>query len=169
MFRREWPHFIAFDVLAIGGEDLRARPPASAPDWRHSNSHRQGGCTRTPGPDPACHVSPAPWGCNPLGAGELRNSVDLAAQAAPGDAQAGARSAVGTGGGRRKFCRRRRRAGRSTATKALIVIAAEEAGHGIGRIRLRRIPDGSATSLHNTFVQEAIEPDSLVHTDGWHG
>jgi bifunctional non-homologous end joining protein LigD len=26
MFRREWPHFIAFDVLAINGEDLRARP-----------------------------------------------------------------------------------------------------------------------------------------------
>jgi hypothetical protein len=30
--------------------------------------------------------------------------------------------------------------GRSTATKALIVIAAEEMGHAIGRIRLRRIP-----------------------------
>src|SRR6266850_622841 len=26
MFRREWPHFIAFDVLAIDGEDLRGRP-----------------------------------------------------------------------------------------------------------------------------------------------
>jgi transposase-like protein len=58
--------------------------------------------------------------------------------------------------------------GRSTATKALIVIAAEEVGHGVGRIRLRRIPDGSADSL-NTFVHEAIEPGSLVHTDGWHG
>jgi transposase-like protein/ribosomal protein L37AE/L43A len=58
--------------------------------------------------------------------------------------------------------------GRSTATKALIVIAAEEVGHGIGRIRMRRIPDGSADSLH-TFVQAAIEPGSLVHTDGWHG
>jgi ISXO2 transposase-like protein/transposase-like zinc ribbon protein len=58
--------------------------------------------------------------------------------------------------------------GRSTATKALIVIAAEEMGHAIGRIRLRRIPDGSADSLQ-TFVREAIEPGSLVHTDGWHG
>ena len=58
--------------------------------------------------------------------------------------------------------------GRSTATKALIVIAAEEVGRGIGRIRLRRIPDGSADSLR-TFVQETIEPGSLVHTDGWHG
>jgi bifunctional non-homologous end joining protein LigD len=26
MFRREWPHFIAFDVLEIDGEDLRAKP-----------------------------------------------------------------------------------------------------------------------------------------------
>jgi bifunctional non-homologous end joining protein LigD len=26
MFRRDWPHFIAFDLLAINGEDLRARP-----------------------------------------------------------------------------------------------------------------------------------------------
>src|SRR2546426_10292616 len=26
MFRREWPHFIAFDVLAIDGEDLRGQP-----------------------------------------------------------------------------------------------------------------------------------------------
>ena len=58
--------------------------------------------------------------------------------------------------------------GRSTATKALIVIAAEEVGQGIGRIRLRRIPDGSADSLL-TFVRETIEPGSLVHTDGWHG
>jgi bifunctional non-homologous end joining protein LigD len=26
LLHREWPHFIAFDVLAIGGDDLRARP-----------------------------------------------------------------------------------------------------------------------------------------------
>jgi bifunctional non-homologous end joining protein LigD len=26
LFRREWPHFYAFDVLAVNGEDLRARP-----------------------------------------------------------------------------------------------------------------------------------------------
>lgn len=58
--------------------------------------------------------------------------------------------------------------GRSTATKALIVVAAEEVGRGMGRIRMRRIPDGSAASLGG-FVQEAIEPGSVVHTDGWHG
>lgn len=58
--------------------------------------------------------------------------------------------------------------GRSTATKALIVVAAEAVGRGTGRIRMRRIPDASADSL-GTFVQEAIEPGTEVHTDGWHG
>jgi transposase-like protein len=58
--------------------------------------------------------------------------------------------------------------GRSTATKALIVVAAEEVGDGIGRIRMRRIPNGSADSLQ-AFVTAAVEPGSLVHTDGWHG
>lgn len=58
--------------------------------------------------------------------------------------------------------------GRSTATKALIVVAAEVVGRGTGRVRMRRIPDGSAASL-GAFVHEAIEPGSVVHTDGWHG
>ena len=58
--------------------------------------------------------------------------------------------------------------GRSTETKALIVVAAEEVGPGIGRIRMRRIPNASAASL-GAFVREAIEPGSEVHTDGWHG
>jgi transposase-like protein len=58
--------------------------------------------------------------------------------------------------------------GRSTATKALIVVAAEEEGRGIGRVRMRRIARASAEHL-DAFVQEAIEPGSEVHTDGWHG
>ena len=58
--------------------------------------------------------------------------------------------------------------GRSTATKALVVVAAEEVGRGIGRIRMAHIPDGSAETLE-AFVAEAIEPGSGVHTDGWHG
>jgi len=58
--------------------------------------------------------------------------------------------------------------GRSTAKKALIVVAAEEVGPGIGRIRMRRIPDASADSLQ-PFVEEAIAPGNVVHTDGWHG
>jgi transposase-like protein len=58
--------------------------------------------------------------------------------------------------------------GRQTETKALIVAAAEEDGKGIGRIRLRHIPDASASSLL-PFVQDSIAPGSTVHTDGWLG
>lgn len=58
--------------------------------------------------------------------------------------------------------------GRQTETKALVAIACEEDGSGVGRIRLRHIQDASAASLH-AFVQEAIEPGSVVHTDGWEG
>jgi len=45
-------------------------------------------------------------------------------------------------------------------------VAAEEDGKGIGRIRLRTIPDASSVSLHG-FIQEAIAPGSTVRTDGW--
>ena len=58
--------------------------------------------------------------------------------------------------------------GRSTAKKALIVVAVEQVGDGIGRIRMRRIPDASAESLE-AFVTAAVAPGSVVHTDGWHG
>jgi len=58
--------------------------------------------------------------------------------------------------------------GRQTERKSLIVIAAQEDGPGIGRIRMKRIPDASANSLMD-FVDEAIEPGSTVHTDGWVG
>lgn len=58
--------------------------------------------------------------------------------------------------------------GRQTEKKALIVVATQEDGRGIGRIRMRRIADASAASLI-PFVQESIEPGSVVHTDGWLG
>ena len=58
--------------------------------------------------------------------------------------------------------------GRQTASKALIAVAAEEDGKGIGRIRMQRIADASAHSLI-AFVQESVEPGSVVHTDGWLG
>jgi hypothetical protein len=58
--------------------------------------------------------------------------------------------------------------GRQTQNKSLIVIAAQEDGAGIGRIRMRRVPDASAESLM-PFIEEAIEPGSVVHTDGWIG
>ena len=58
--------------------------------------------------------------------------------------------------------------GRETFKKALVVIAAQEDGKGIGRIRMRRVPDASGASLL-PFVESAIEPGSVVHTDGWPG
>ncbi len=56
--------------------------------------------------------------------------------------------------------------GRQTEKKALIAVAAEEVGEGIGRIRMRRIPDASADSLQ-AFIEDAVEPGSLLHTDGF--
>ena len=58
--------------------------------------------------------------------------------------------------------------GRQTESKALIVVAAQEDGKGIGRIRMRRVADASAASLQ-PFVVDTIEAGSLVHTDGWEG
>src|SRR5208283_2824630 len=58
--------------------------------------------------------------------------------------------------------------GRQTEAKALIVVAAQEDGLGIGRIRMRRIADASAESLV-PFVQDSVEAGSIVHTDGWLG
>ena len=58
--------------------------------------------------------------------------------------------------------------GRHIAGKALAVVAAEEDGRGIGRIRLRHIPDASAARLI-PFIEDSIEPGSTVHTDGWYG
>ncbi len=58
--------------------------------------------------------------------------------------------------------------GRGAETKALIVVAAQEDGSGIGRVRLRHVPDASAVSLGG-FVQDVVESGSVVHTDGWSG
>ena len=58
------------------------------------------------------------------------------------------------------------RRGRNLKNKALIAVAAQEDGRGIGRIRMKRIEDASSESLL-PFVEECIEPGSVVHTDGW--
>jgi transposase-like protein len=58
--------------------------------------------------------------------------------------------------------------GRQTERKALIIVAAQEDGPGIGRIRMRRIADASAESLI-PFVQVSVQGGSVVHTDGWLG
>lgn len=61
---------------------------------------------------------------------------------------------VEKGGGRRHI-----------GNKALVVIAAEIRGKGIGRIRMKRIADGSSDSLM-TFVREAVEKGGVVVSDG---
>ena len=58
--------------------------------------------------------------------------------------------------------------GRETEAKAIVAVAAEKTGRGIGRIRLRRIKDVSGDSLI-PFVKEAVVPGCVVHTDGWSG
>jgi len=58
--------------------------------------------------------------------------------------------------------------GRERGSKALVAVAAQVDGEGIGRIRLRRIPDASSRSLLS-FVNDAIEPGSTVISDGWEG
>ena len=55
--------------------------------------------------------------------------------------------------------------GRGSDSKSLVIIAAEEFGPNIGRIRLARIAAGSSSNLHR-FVQGAIAAGSSVHTEG---
>ena len=58
--------------------------------------------------------------------------------------------------------------GRLNLDKALVVVAAQEDGPGIGRIRMRQIIDASAESLM-PFIRDSVEPGSIIHTDGWLG
>jgi transposase-like protein len=58
--------------------------------------------------------------------------------------------------------------GRLNLEKTLVVVAAQEDGKGIGRIRMRQIPTASAKYLM-PFVRDAVVPGSTVHTDGWLG
>jgi transposase-like protein len=55
--------------------------------------------------------------------------------------------------------------GRLVYSKALIVVAAERDGKGIGRIRMARIPDFDRATLHG-FIRSSVEPGSTVCTDG---
>jgi transposase-like protein len=58
--------------------------------------------------------------------------------------------------------------GRGSENKALVAIAAQEAGNGIGRIRMARIPDASAVSLQQ-FIGVSVASGSVIHTDAWEG
>lgn len=62
---------------------------------------------------------------------------------------------VEAGGGRRHL-----------GNKALVVIAAQVEGKGIGRIRMRRIPSASSGVLLS-FVKKSVELGTVVVTDGW--
>ena len=55
--------------------------------------------------------------------------------------------------------------GRETVNKALVAIAVELKDSGIGRIRLRLVPDPRAASLQS-FVTDVVEHGSTVRTDG---
>jgi transposase-like protein len=56
--------------------------------------------------------------------------------------------------------------GRLTQEKSLVIVAAQADGRRTGRIRMARIPDLSKESLHG-FITRAVEPGSLVRSDGW--
>lgn len=58
--------------------------------------------------------------------------------------------------------------GRGSVDKTLVVVAVEENGRGIGRIRIKQIPNASGSAL-NRFLQESVAPGSVVHADGWKG
>ena len=58
--------------------------------------------------------------------------------------------------------------GRGAEGKALVLIAAQVNGKRIGRVRLRRIADASGASL-DAAVREAVEPGSVIRTEGWVG
>jgi hypothetical protein len=61
--------------------------------------------------------------------------------------------------------------GRHIEGKALVVIAAQADGPGIGRIRMRLIEDASAAILHS-FVTDSVDPgqhDSHRRMDGLRG
>jgi hypothetical protein len=55
--------------------------------------------------------------------------------------------------------------GRLTCDKALFAVAAEMDGRGIGRIRLRHIPNVSRKTLPG-FIAESIQPGRTVQTGG---
>jgi len=58
--------------------------------------------------------------------------------------------------------------GRGAAGKTLVVIAVEDKGNHLGRIRLNRVEDATAKSLGKA-VSGSIADGSIVRTDGWTG
>ena len=55
--------------------------------------------------------------------------------------------------------------GRSLGKKAVVAVAVEENGAGMGRVRLKRVPNAAAATLED-FPLEAVESGSTIRTDG---
>ena len=58
--------------------------------------------------------------------------------------------------------------GRGAEGKTLVLIAAEQAEKGVGRIRLLPIVDAAGETLKDATLQ-MVEPGSTLRTDGWDG
>jgi transposase-like protein len=58
--------------------------------------------------------------------------------------------------------------GRGAEGKELVLVAVEKTKHGVGRIRLKPVPDASAKTLEGT-ITELVDLGSLIRTDGWKG
>lgn len=58
--------------------------------------------------------------------------------------------------------------GRGAEGKSLVLVAVEDKGDAMGRIRLRQVANASAESL-TPAVTEAVQPGSIVRTDDWGG
>ena len=109
-----------------------------------------------------------PWAPAGAGVGQLQDSLGALTQVAASDGSTRSRDRLHGlvevdetyWGGEEKGV-----AGRLTEDKALIIVAAEADGKGIGRIRLRRVPDLTKETLHG-FIAQAVEPGNTVQTDG---
>lgn len=58
--------------------------------------------------------------------------------------------------------------GRGAEGKELVLIAVEKDKKGIGRIRLKHIPDATGATLEKA-IDEMVVPGSTIRTDGWRG
>ena len=58
--------------------------------------------------------------------------------------------------------------GRGAEGKVLVLVAVEKKDKGVGRIRLKPIPNASAPTLEEA-LSEMVDPESTIRTDGWRG
>lgn len=59
-------------------------------------------------------------------------------------------------------------AGRQKPRRSVAIALEIHEPKGFGRVRMQHIPNVSGNSL-NAFVCSAVQPGSVVHTDGWSG